>query len=133
MVRQYKKVDIWNVLPNYFVWTRSRLAAASDPLGNYINNNLMNYVQGADKYMLWDKFLQDVTAWAEANDVPKRSISMYKDDIDKAVPVLKAKGITIMRAETKETQEEYKKLIAPDKPSVGKFYILRGICKIEEE
>lgn len=133
MVRQYKKVDIWNVLPNYFVWTRSRLAAASDPLGNYINNNLMNYVQGNDKYMLWDKFLQDVTAWAEANDVPKRSITMYKDDIDKAVPVLKAKGITIMRAETKETQEEYKKLIAPDKPSVGKFYILRGICKIEEE
>lgn len=129
------KKDVWNILPKYFWWTRSRLAAFTDPLSNYLEQQLEDgeYEVVKDGVMTWEQFTTDFLAWGEANEIPRKRIVEYKMDIEKVKGAFKDRNVLVLKVEAAGRKEIEARLLAQTPsipaPTSSSYYVLDGITK----
>jgi hypothetical protein len=136
------KKDIWNILPRYFWWTRSKLAAFTDPLANFLEQQMEEHEYHVkdkkdtqtDYVMTWDQFTKDFMAWGENNEVPRRRIIEYKMDIEKAKSAFMDRGVLVEKVDNEVVKKAMAARLLAQTPSVpvpnaASFYVLVGITK----
>lgn len=94
----YKECDIWNVLPQYFKWTREKLSAASDPLAGFLNDPTCGFANDKTSAVSLDLLLSRFKEYAEKENLPPSVRRKIARDEEKIKPSLANFGLQYLRA-----------------------------------
>jgi len=94
----YKECDIWNVLPQYFKWTREKLSAASDPLAGFLNDPTCGFSFEKTSAVSLDLLLSRFKEYAEKENLHPSVRRKIARDEEKIKPSLANFGLQYLRA-----------------------------------
>ena len=112
----YKECDIWNVLPQYFKWTREKLSAASDPLAGFLNDPSCGFSMDKGSAVSLDLLLSRFKEYAEKENLPPGVRRKIGRDEEKIKPSLANFGLQYLRAR-EDNRVKIERALAEDLPS----------------
>lgn len=132
----YKGSDIWQVVPEYFRWTRSKLSAASDPLASFLASTPL-FKREAACFVPLSVLIASFKDWATSEGVSRHQMqSVTSMDEDKLKPSLATQGLQFVRL-TDSNREEIETGLKPQftvpadwKKGKG-FVVVRGLSKLD--
>lgn len=133
----YKGCDIWQIVPEYFRWTRSKLSAASDPLASFLASSPL-FVKDASSCVPLSTLIAAFKEWATGEGISRHQMQTVTSmDEDKLKPSLATQGLQYLRVTSANRAEVEAALREPSElPSdwnKGKgFVVVRGIRKEEK-
>lgn len=135
----YDKCDIWTALPRYFTWTKTKLSAASDHFGQFLENNPDDVLDRDESYaMTLEELIRLFITWAEKEQIEKykyKEIRAY--DMERITPLLtvntlKAEKLTAANEKTFRDMKVVIPSTAMDSISKKDFWIVKGVKKRED-
>ena len=134
----FKGSDVWQVVPEYFRWTRTKLSAASDPLASFLASTSV-FVKDPSCCVPLTILISAFKEWGTAEGISRHQMaSVSSGDEDKLKPSLATQKLQFVRvtasnrAEVEESlQREFQ---VPSDWNKGKGYVVvRGLRKMEEK
>ena len=134
----YKGSDVWQIVPEYFRWTRSKLSAASDPLASFLASTPL-FVKEASSCVPLSTLIAAFKEWATGEGLSRHQMqSVTSMDEDKLKPSLATQALQYVRV-SHSNRAEIDAALQPhfDVPSdwnKGKgFVVVRGLSKVDEK
>ena len=134
----FKGSDVWQIVPEYFRWTRSKLSAASDPLASFLASTPL-FVKDASSCVPLSTLIAAFKEWATGEGLSRHQMqSVTSMDEDKLKPSLATQALQYVRV-SHSNRAEIDAALQPhfDVPSdwnKGKgFVVVRGLAKVEDK
>jgi hypothetical protein len=138
LTSMYKGSDIWQIVPEYFRWTRSKLSAASDPLASFLSST-PSFRREATSFVPLTVLIAAFKDWATAEGIARHQMQTVTSmDEDKLKPSLATQALQYVRV-TEANRSEVEAGLKPqfDIPSdwrKGKgFVVVRGLVKLDAD
>jgi phage/plasmid-associated DNA primase len=134
----YKGSDVWQIVPEYFRWTRNKLSAASDPLASFLASSPL-FVKDATSCVPLSALIAAFKEWATGEGISRHQMQTVTSmDEDKLKPSLATQGLQYVRVTAANRGEVESTLHPPfEVPSdwnKGKgFVVVRGIRRVEDK
>lgn len=134
----YKGSDVWQVVPEYFRWTRSKLSAASDPLASFLASTPA-FLKDASAFVPLSSLIASFKEWATEEGLSRTQMqSVTSLDEDKLKPSLAQQGLEYVRVTAANRRDVEAGLHAPFEIPAdwnkGKgFVVVRGLRKVDDK
>lgn len=136
MTAMYDGCDIWQVLPQYFRWTRQKLSAASDPFAAFLNT-CNKFVHNSNMALPLTVIYKEFQEYASTEGIPRHIVTKIGSlEEDKIKPSLTSVGLKYTRvtaANYGQIKEALKSYNIPKNYNQTPFIVVEGIGMEEQE